>query len=99
MKKVILILILGVFSTWVFGQTKTEHKNTEIQKPITEYISKNFTGFSIVKAFKVDAKGVITYDICISKDKIHEKLYFDKDGKFMRKESCSNECCQDHVKK
>ena len=32
------------------------------------------------------------------KDKTHEKLFFDKDGKFLRKESCSLECCQGPVK-
>ena len=99
MRKAVLIFVLGVFSTLIFAQTKTELKTSELQKPISDYISKNFTGFTIVNAFKVDAKGVITFDVCVSKDKIHEKLFFDKDGKFVRKESCTNECCQDTVKK
>jgi hypothetical protein len=99
MKKALLIFILGVLSTVIFAQTKTELKTSELQKPISDYISKNFTGYNIVKAFKVDAKGVITFDVCVSKDKNHEKLFFDKDGKFVRKESCTNECCQEKVKK
>jgi hypothetical protein len=37
--------------------------------------------------------------VCVNKDKTHEKLFFDKDGKFLRKESCSHECCQGPVKK
>ena len=99
MKKTLLIFFLVILSAVIFAQTKTELKTSELQKPISEYISKNFTGYSIVKAFKVDAKGIITFDVCVSKDKNHEKLFFDKDGKFERKESCTNECCQDATKK
>jgi hypothetical protein len=83
----------------IFAQTKTELQPAELQKPILEYISKNFQGYTIDKVFKVDAKGVITYDICVNKDKTHEKLFFDKDAKFLRKESCSLECCQGTIKK
>ena len=99
MKKFFLILFVLAFSTVLFAQTKTELKSSELQKPISEYISKNFSGYDSVKVFKVDAKGVITYDICISKNTTHEKLFFDKEGKFVRKESCTNECCQDTIKK
>jgi hypothetical protein len=94
MRQVIMILFFGIFSNFLLAQTKTELQPAELQKPITEYIAKNFHGYTIDKVFKVDAKGVITYDICVNKDKIHEKLFFDKDGKFLRKESCSLECCQ-----
>ena len=99
MKKALLIFLLGLFGTIIFAQTKTELKTVELQKPISEYISKNFAGYNIVKAFKVDEKGVIAFDICVSKDTDHEKLFFDKDGKFVRKESCTNECCQGSTKK
>ena len=99
MKKAFLISVLVIFSTIVFAQTRTELQATELQKPILEYISKNFTGYSVDKIFKVDDKGIITYDICVNKDKIHEKIFFDKEGKFLRKESCSHECCMGPVKK
>jgi len=99
MKKAFLIFFLAILTSVIFAQTKTELKTSELQKPISEYISKNFTGFTIDKAFKVDAKGVITFDICVTKDKTHEKLFFDKDGKFLRKETCNNECCQDSIRK
>ena len=99
MKKALLIFVFGIFSAMILAQTKTELQVAELQKPVLEYISKNFQGYSIDKVFKVDAKGVITYDVCVNKDKIHEKLFFDKDGKFLRKESCSLECCQGPAKK
>jgi hypothetical protein len=94
MKNVIFIILLGILSNFIFAQTKTELQTQELQKPILEYISKNFHGYSIDKIFKVDDKGIITYDVCVNKDKTHEKLFFDKEGKFLRKESCSLECCQ-----
>jgi hypothetical protein len=94
MKNIFLIIFFGLFSSVIFGQTKTELQNTELQKPVLEFIEKNFKGYTIDKVFKVDDKGVITYDVCVNKDKTHEKLFFDKDGKFLRKESCSLECCQ-----
>ncbi|MDP1622592.1 MAG: hypothetical protein Q8M08_09680 [Bacteroidales bacterium] len=99
MKKALLIFVFGIFTTIMVAQTKTELKIDELQKPITEYIAKNFMGYSIDKVFKVDAKGVITYDVCVNKDKTHEKLFFDKEGKFLRRESCSLDCCQGPLKK
>lgn len=99
MKKVLLLIIFGFFTSFLFAQTRTELQAEELQKPVLDYISKNFQGYSIDKVFKVDAKGVITYDVCVNKDKTHEKLFFDKDGKFLRKESCSLECCQGTMKK
>jgi hypothetical protein len=99
MKKIILILVLFVMGQFAFSQTKTELQTSELQKPIIEHIDKNFSGFSIGKIFKVDAKGTITYDICVNKGTTYEKLIYDKDGKFLKKESCSFECCQPTTKK
>lgn len=87
----ILALLLG---TAVLAQTRTELQVSELQKPIVEYINRNFHGYTIDKIFKVDNKGEITYDICVNKSSEHEKLFFDRDGKFLRKESCTLDCCQ-----
>jgi hypothetical protein len=84
MKKALFILLLGLFTTAVFAQTKTEVKPGDLAKPVTDYIMKNYSGFTIDKAFKVDSKGVITWDVIVSKDKLKEKLEFDKDGKFIK---------------
>jgi len=92
MKKIILFLAIGLFSFSAFSQTKTEIKVTGLQKPISEYISRNLPGYAIEKAFKVDSKGIITYDVCVMKDKSHDKLTFDKDGKFLRTEPCPQTC-------
>jgi len=99
MKKILLIFIFLCSCVLLFAQTKTELQQSELQKPILDYIAKNFKGYTIDKVFKVDDKGVITYDICVNKDKTHEKVFFDKDCKFLRKESCTLECCQGTGKK
>ena len=99
MKTIIVFLLLGLFGNFAYSQTRTELQASELQKPIKEYIDKNFNDFSIGKIFKVDAKGTITYDICVNKGKTYEKLFFDKDGKFLKKESCSHECCMGPAKK
>jgi len=99
MKRVLLVALLGVLTTMVLAQTRTELQPSELQKPIQEYMSKYYKDFAICKVFKVDEKGVITYDVCLSKDKTHARLFFDKEGKFLRKESCTLECCQAPGKK
>ncbi len=99
MKKTILLLTFWLSGLFLFAQTRTELQVSELQKPIREYIAKNFKGYNTGRVLKVDARGVITYEICVNKEKTHEKLFFDKDGKFLRKESCTRECCQPPVKK
>ncbi|MCK9202928.1 MAG: hypothetical protein M0P58_00650 [Bacteroidales bacterium] len=95
MKKGFFIILFILFGSLIFAQTKTEIKNSDLQKPIVEYMTKNCSGYSIDKAFKVDSKGIITYDLCISKDKDRNKVTFDKDGKFVRKEPCVGDCCKE----
>jgi hypothetical protein len=99
MKKTALLTLFILFACFSFSQTKTELQVSELQKPIKEHIEKNFNGFSIGKIFKVDAKGTITYDICVAKGTTYEKLIYDKEGKFLKKESCTFECCQPTIKK
>lgn len=85
-----IILIFSVFS--LMGQTKTEIATTDIAKPISDYLNRNMQGYSLDKAFRVDTQGTLTFEICISKEKILEKLTFDKDGKYLKKEVCGSEC-------
>jgi len=94
MGKYILLNILLVIATWSLGQTKTEIRNTDLQPSISSYLTKNFVGYEIGKTFKVESKGIISYEVCLTKDKIHEKVIFNKDGNFLRKESCVNDCCK-----
>jgi hypothetical protein len=85
MKKLFLILFIGILSPVVFGQTKTELKPADLPKPITEFITKNVKSFTIDKAFKVDSKGVITYDLLLIHGADKAVFIFDKDGNFIKR--------------
>lgn len=85
MKKLLLILLMGILAPVVFGQTKTELKTADIPKPITEFLAKNLKNSTVDKAFKVDSKGVITYDLLIAHGADKAVYIFDKDGKFIKR--------------
>ena len=85
MKKFLLLLFVGIFASVVFGQTKTELKPADLPKSVTDFIAKNIKAYTIDKAFKVDSKGVITYDVLILKGADKSVLIFDKDGKFVKR--------------
>lgn len=85
MKKLLLTLFIGILSAVVFGQTKTEMKPADLPKPITDYVAKNVKSFTIDKAFKVDSKGVITYDLLLKNGNDKVVFIFDKDGKFVER--------------
>jgi hypothetical protein len=85
MKKAVLTIMVALFATMLFAQTKTELKASELPKSITEYLAKNVSAMTFFKAFKVDSKGVITYDVIMAKGSDKRMLVFDKDGKFLKK--------------
>jgi hypothetical protein len=85
MKKVILTTVVAIFAMMVYAQTKNELKPADLSKPITEYVKQNMPTYTITKAFKVDSKGVITFDVVVTKGAEKRLLVFDKDGKFVKK--------------
>jgi len=87
MKKTIVLIVAMLFVTFTFSQTKTEIKPTDLSKGISNYITKNFSGFSIDKAFKVDNKSVMSTEVRISKGAEKLALTFDKDLKLTKKEA------------
>jgi hypothetical protein len=87
-----LFFIIAMFLSLVaFTQTRTEIKSSVISKGITAYISQNFSGYAIDKAFKVDNKGVMSTELLISKGVEKYKLSFDKEGKLIKKEALKPE--------
>jgi hypothetical protein len=85
MKKLVVILFIAIFAPVVFGQTKTEMKVADLSKPITDWVAKNLKAAHIERAFKVDSKGVITYDLLIANGADKSIFIFDKDGKFVKR--------------
>jgi len=87
MKKTSAIMITMLFVTCVFSQTKTEIKPADITKVVSTYIAKNFAGYGIDKAFKVDNKGAVSTEVMITKGSEKLALTFDKDFKLTKKET------------
>ena len=87
MKKGFVLILAILLMSFTFSQTKTEIKPPDISKGISAYITKNFSGYSIEKAFKVVNKGAISTEVRISKGADELALTFDKDLKLIKKEA------------
>jgi len=72
-------------------ETESTIAKTDLPKGVEEFVAKNHKGWAITEAAKiVDAKGNITYEAQVSKDKTKKDLMFTKDGKpIVKKESKS----------
>jgi hypothetical protein len=87
MKKFVVLAVSVFIATFVFAQTKTEIRTTDISKTVTSYIAKNFAGYSIDKAFKIDSKGVMSTEVIVLKGNEKLALTFDKEFKLTKKEA------------
>jgi hypothetical protein len=67
-------------------QTKTMIKITELSKPIQDNLSTAHKGWTPTQAYKLDSKGVITYEVMVKKDASEKRLFYDNAGKFVKEE-------------
>ena len=87
MKRIVLI-VAAIFSvSFIFSQTKTEIKPAELSQVLSSYINKNFSGYIVDKAFKIDNKGVMSTQVMVSKGDEKLALTFDKEFKLTKKAS------------
>lgn len=84
MKKLLFIMVLLMAAAVVNAQ-RTPVKVADLQKSITEYITKDYNGFIIKDATRVVTNKGTTFEVAISKGSTSETLVFDKDGKFLNK--------------
>ena len=98
MKKVLLMIVAVLFTTFIFAQTKTEVKVNDLPKTISAYVTKNMNGYDIDKAFKVVNNGVQTYEVVIKKGDAKHVLAFDKDGNFKRKDDNNVKAAKEAMK-
>jgi hypothetical protein len=87
MKKAVVMMVAMLFVTFAFSQTKTEIKPTDLSKGVSTYITKNFSGYGVDKAFKIDNKGTISTEVIVSKGSEKLALTFDKNFKLTKKEA------------
>jgi hypothetical protein len=95
LKKIVLLMAI-VFGISILSsaQTRTIIKPVNLQKSITDHISKNYAGYAIVSAFKVDNKKEISYEVNIEKEHQLMCISFDKNGKFLKAMKTKNKTGQ-----
>ena len=74
-----------VMSVAVVNAQRTPVKVTDLPKGITEYVTKDYAGFTIKDATKIVTNNEVTYEVVVAKGTTQETLLFDKDGKFIKK--------------
>jgi hypothetical protein len=84
MKKLLFVIVL-VMGALVVNAQRTPVKVADLQKSITDNITKDYVGFTIKDATKVIDKDVVTYDVVIVKGTLQETLCYDNNGKFLKK--------------
>ncbi len=78
-----LALMMG--AAGLFAQQRTSINVSDLPKAVTDYINKDYSGFAISSATKVDENNVITYETVITKGSMRDVLSFDSAGKFLKK--------------
>lgn len=74
-----------VFAVIAANAQRTPVKATDLQKSITDNISKDYAGFTIKEATKVVSNNVTNYEVMVIKGTTHETLLYDVNGKFVKK--------------
>lgn len=86
MKKIAVILVCMIaFVGFSNAQTRTAVKTADLQKAIVDNINKNFSGYIIQNAFKVEKGTATTFEVNVAKGTDKMQLIYDKEGKFLSK--------------
>jgi hypothetical protein len=86
MKKVVFMLAFVLSMVAINAQTRTAVKVNDLPKAITENLSSAHQGWVASEAYKVDTKGVMTYEVLAKKGSSETMLVYDKDGKYLKME-------------
>jgi len=68
------------------SQSKTMIKNSELPKSIQDNLATQFKVWTPMQAYKLDSKGVLSYEVLVKKEANEMRLFYDKDGKFIKEE-------------
>ena len=68
----------------VVNAQRTPVKVADLQKYITDNITKDYVGFTIKDATKVVENNIVTYEVVVAKGTTQETLLYNKDGKFLK---------------
>jgi len=92
MKKILLLLLLSMSAFIANSQTlvikdkwdRTPIQIAELKTSITEFIIKDYAGFTINQATRVVKNNVITYEIIIVQGKVTDTLIYDQNYSLVR---------------
>ena len=84
MKKLFIITVL-IMGALVANAQRTPVKVADLQKSITDNITKDYSGFTIKDATKVVENNKTTFDVIVTKGTMQETLCYDSNGKFLKK--------------
>jgi hypothetical protein len=87
MKKLIVLMFAVLFVGYASAQTRTQVKTNDLKKEITAYITRNYAGYAIKEAFKVETNKVITYEVIAQKEASKMTLVFNDNGGFLKAEN------------
>jgi hypothetical protein len=73
-------------ATAAASQTKSMLKIAELLKPIQENLASQFKGWTPMQAYKLDSKGVVSYEVMVKKEANEMRLFYDNAGKYLREE-------------
>ena len=77
-----MVLVMGAL---VVNAQSTPVKVADLQKSITDNITKDYVGFTIKEATKVVDNNVTTFNVVVAKGTMQETLCYDSTGKFLKK--------------
>ncbi len=87
MKKLFVLMIAILFVGYASAQTRTAMKTTDLKKEITSHITKNYPGYLIKSAFKVETNKVITFEVIAQKETSKITLVYNDKGAFLKTEN------------
>jgi hypothetical protein len=86
MKKIVFMLAFVMCMVAINAQTRKAVKVNDLPKSISENLSSQHQGWIASEAYKVDTKGVMTYEVFARKGTSETMLVYDKDGKYLKME-------------
>jgi hypothetical protein len=87
MKKFIVMICVIFIAGYAGAQTKTAIKTTDLNKAITDHIAKNYAGYKVVQAFKVEKNKMVTYEVLAQKETAKTTLVYNDKGGFIKAEA------------
>lgn len=84
MKKIFLMLAF-VMAVVTLNAQRTTVKVSDLPKNVSDYVAKDYAGFTISGASKIVAGNVETFEVVITKGTVKNILSFDNSGKFLKK--------------